>query len=60
VNKFIPRSEQWTQQQREQKKLDSQNKRTFARIVWTENESYRQQIENEISEKKLARIAALE
>jgi len=60
VNTFIPRSQRWTNQEREQKKLDSQNRRTFAKMVWAESESFRQQIENEISEKKLARIAALE
>jgi hypothetical protein len=60
VNTFIPRSQRWTNQEREQKKLDSQNRRTFAKMVWAESESFRQQIENEISAKKLARIAALE
>jgi hypothetical protein len=55
-----PRSERWTPAEREAKKVANMNEKSLQRMFWCELDMMRQQIEKEISEKKLARIRILE
>lgn len=58
--KWIPRSQRWSQEERKQKEMEARNLRAMSRLFWLELEKTRQKIEDEISEKKLARIKLFE
>jgi hypothetical protein len=60
MKNWIPRSERWTQAEREAKKIANMNEKRLQRMFWCELDSIRQQIEKEISGKRLARIRILE
>ena len=60
MKNWIPRSERWTPAEREAKKLANINEKSLQRMFWCELDIMRQQIEKEISEKRLARIRLLE
>jgi hypothetical protein len=57
--KWIPRSQRWTESERQEKKLQSKNARELRIMFWRESQAFRLQIEKEISEKVLARREAL-
>ena len=58
--KWIPRSQRWTLAERQEKKLQAKNARELRIMFWRESQAFRLQIEKEISEKILAKRAALE
>ena len=58
--KWIPRSQRWTLAERQEKKLQVKNSRELRTMFWRESQAFRLQIEKEISEKVLAKRAALE
>jgi len=58
--KWIPRSLRWTDAERQEKKLQSQNARQIRWMFWRESQALREQIEKEISEKLIAKRAAIE
>ena len=58
--KWIPRSQRWTDAEREEKKLQAKNRRELRIMFWRESQAFRSQIEKEISEKILAKRAALD
>ena len=58
--KWMPRSQRWTDAERQEKKLQAQNARQIRWMFWRESQALREQIEKEISEKVLAKRAALE
>jgi hypothetical protein len=58
--KWIPRSQRWTDAERQDKKTQAQNARQIRWMFWRESQAFRLQIEKEISEKILAKRAALE
>jgi hypothetical protein len=57
---WIPRSERWTASERQDKKTQAQNARQIRWMFWRESQVLREQIEKEISEKVLAKRAAIE
>jgi len=57
---WIPRSHRWSPAEREQKKLQAQNVRQIRWMFWRESQEIREQIQKEISEKLLAKRAAIE
>lgn len=57
---WIPRSERWTQAQREEKKIEAKNKREFSRLLWQESNTIREKIEKEIEHILIAKRASLE
>ena len=57
---WIPRSHRWTTAEREQKKLQAKNAREIRWMFWRESQEIREQIQKEISEKLLAKRAAIE
>ena len=57
---WIPRSQRWTPAEREQKKLQAKNAREIRWMFWRESQEIREQIQKEISEKLLAKRAAIE
>jgi hypothetical protein len=59
-NKWIPRSQRWTLAERQEKKLQAKNAREIRWMFWRESQAFREQIEKEISEKILAKRAALD
>ena len=59
-NNWIPRSQRWTLAERQEKKLQAKNARELRTMFWRESQAFRLQIEKEISEKVLAKRAALE
>jgi len=59
-NNWIPRSQRWTLAERQEKKLQAKNTRELRTMFWRESQAFRLQIEKEISEKILAKRAALE
>ena len=58
--KWMPRSHRWTDAERQEKKLQAQNARQIRWMFWRESQALREQIEKEISEKVLAKRAAIE
>ncbi len=58
--KWMPRSQRWTDAERQEKKLQAQNARQIRWMFWRESQALREQIEKEISEKVLAKRAAIE
>ena len=58
--KWTPRSERWTTSERQEKKLQAQNARQIRWMFWRESQVIREQIEKELSEKLIAKRAALE
>lgn len=58
--KWIPRSHRWTDAERQEKKLQAQNARQIRWMFWRESQALREQIEKEISEKLIAKRAAIE
>jgi len=56
----MPRSQRWTEAERQDKKTQAQNARQIRWMFWRESQALREQIEKEISEKVLAKRAALE
>ncbi len=56
----MPRSQRWTDAERQDKKTQAQNARQIRWMFWRESQAFREQIEKEISEKVLAKRAALE
>lgn len=59
-NLWKPRSERWTSAERKEKEHAARFKREFERMCWLEKNKIRIQIEKEIENIKLARIASLE
>ena len=57
---WIPRSKRWTDAERQAKKTQAQNAREIRWMFWRESQAFREQIEKEISEKVLAKRAAIE
>lgn len=60
MKNWIPRSERWTQAQREEKKIEAKNKREFSRLLWQESNTIREKIEKEIEHILIAKRASLE
>jgi hypothetical protein len=58
--KWTPRSLRWTEAERQEKKLKSKNARELRIMFWRESQAFREQIQKEISEKILAKRAAIE
>lgn len=57
---WIPRYARWSVQERQARETAARNNREMKRLFWLEAQKLREQIESEISDKKLAKIAALE
>ena len=57
---WIPRSQRWTDAERQARKIQAQNAREIRWMFWRESQTFREQIEKEISEKLLAKRAAIE
>ena len=57
---WIPRSQRWSPAEREQKKLQAKNAREIRLMFWRESQALREQIQKEISQKVLAKRAAIE
>jgi hypothetical protein len=57
---WIPRSQRWTTSERQAKKIQAQNVRQIRWMFWRESQAIREKIEKEISEKLLAKRAAIE
>ena len=58
--KWMPRSQRWTDAERQDKKTQAQNARQIRWMFWRESQALREQIEKEISEKLIAKRAAIE
>ena len=58
--KWTPRSLRWTDAERQAKKIQSQNVRQIRWMFWHESQVLREKIQKEISEKLLAKRAAIE
>jgi hypothetical protein len=58
--KWIPRSLRWTDAERQEKKLQSQNARQIRWMFWRESQALREQIQKEISAKLIAKREAIE
>jgi hypothetical protein len=56
MKNWTPRSERWTKEQRSSRRIEAQNAREFARLLWKEQEDFRKILEKEIEGKKLALI----
>jgi len=59
-NKWIPRANRWTVAEREARKTQAQNARQIRWMFWRESQALREQIQKEISEKLIAKRAAIE
>ena len=57
---WIPRSLRWTTSERQAKKIQAKNNREIRLMFWRESQALREQIQKEISEKVLAKRAAIE
>ena len=57
---WIPRSQRWTDAERQEKKIQAKNAREIRWMFWRESQAIREKIEKEISEKLLAKRAAIE
>jgi len=53
---WIPRNQRWSQEERKEKEIQARKNRVESRILWEKLYSLRAEIDEEISEKKLARI----
>lgn len=60
MKNWIPRSERWTQAQREEKKIEAKNKREFSCLLWQEANAIREQIQKEIEHILIAKRASLD
>jgi hypothetical protein len=58
--KWIPRSQRWTDTERQDKKTQAQNVREIRWMFWRESQALREKIEKELSEKLIAKRAAIE
>ncbi|MGA0164249.1 MAG: hypothetical protein ACO3LE_08425 [Bdellovibrionota bacterium] len=58
MNNWIPRSLRWNDDERAARRIASKNAREYAQMLWNEKENFRQSIEKEIEQKKLASIQA--
>jgi hypothetical protein len=58
--KWTPRSLRWTETERQEKRLQVQNVRQIRWMFWRESQALREQIEKELSEKLIAKRAAIE
>lgn len=57
---WIPRSQRWTDAERQAKKIQAKNAREIRWMFWRESQAIREKIEKEISEKVLAKRATWE
>jgi len=57
---WIPRSQRWTNAERQAKKTQAQNARELRIMFWRESQDFLSKIHEEISEKVLAKRAAIE
>jgi hypothetical protein len=57
---WIPRSQRWTTSEREEKKLQAKNRRELRAMFWRESQDFLSKIHEEISQKILAKRAAIE
>jgi hypothetical protein len=57
---WTPRSQRWTDAERQEKKLQSQNARQIRWMFWRESQALREQIQKEISAKLIAKREAIE
>jgi hypothetical protein len=57
---WTPRSQRWTDAERQEKKLQAQNVRQIRWMFWRESQVLREEIQKEISEKLIAKRAAIE
>jgi hypothetical protein len=53
---WIPRNQRWSQEERKEKESQARKLRAKSRFFWENLYGMRQKIEDEISDKKLARI----
>ena len=51
--KWTPRSERWTEAERQAKKIEAQNSREFGKMLWESKEEMRLKIHKEIQNKML-------
>ena len=58
--KWTPRSLRWNDAERQAKKIQAKNNREIRLMFWRESQALREQIQKEISEKVLAKRAAIE
>ena len=59
-NNWIPRSHRWSPTERQAKKTQAQNVREIRWMFWRESQTLREKIEKELSEKLIAKRAAIE
>ena len=57
---WIPRSQRWTDAERQEKKLQAKNAREIRWMFWRESQALREKIEKETPEKVLAKRATWE
>jgi len=57
---WTPRSQRWTDAERQEKKLQAQNVRQIRWMFWRESQVFREEIQKEISEKLIAKREAIE
>lgn len=57
---WIPRSQRWTDAERQARKIQAQNAREIRWMFWRESQDFLSKIHEEISEKVLAKRAAIE
>jgi hypothetical protein len=57
--KWTPRSIRWTEAERQDKKLQAQNRRELRTMFWRESQALREKIHKEISEKLIAKREAI-
>ena len=58
--KWTPRSLRWNDAERQAKKIQAKNNREIRLMFWRESQALREQIQKEISEKLIAKRAAIE
>jgi hypothetical protein len=58
MNNWIPRNLRWNDTERAARRIASKNAREYAQMLWNEKENFRQSIEKEIEQKKLALVQA--
>ena len=58
--KWMPRSQRWTDAERQDKKTQAQNARQIRWMFWRESQALREEIQKEISAKLIAKREAIE
>jgi len=56
MKNWIPRKDRWTNAERQAKRIEAQNTREFAKMLWESKEEMRKKIHEEIDHKILAKM----